>query len=92
MILLTRLNGSPFVVNADLIERVDVTPDTVVTLVDGRKHVVSESAQDVIDRVVAFRASVLAAADGATRPPEHHGEHAGRLLHIVPATTTTQEG
>ena len=43
MILLTRLSGSVFVLNADLIERLDSTPDTVVTLVDGKKYVVAES-------------------------------------------------
>ncbi len=35
MILLTRLSGSPFVLNSDLIERIDSAPDTIVTLVDG---------------------------------------------------------
>ena len=37
MILLTRLNGPPFALNADLIERAEATPDTVITLVDGTK-------------------------------------------------------
>ena len=59
MIWVTRLNGSEIVVNADLIEVVESTPDTVVTLVDGKKYVVHESAQDVIDRVRAFRASIV---------------------------------
>ncbi len=43
MIMLTRLSGSAFVLNADLIERLDATPDTVVTLVDGKKYVVAEA-------------------------------------------------
>ena len=64
MIVLTRLNGTPLGVNADLIERIDVTPDTVVTLVDGKKFVVTEPMEEVIARVVAFRASVLAATEG----------------------------
>jgi flagellar protein FlbD len=63
MILLTRLNGVPFAINADLIERVETTPDTVVTMVDGRKHVVSETTAQVIDRIVEFRASILVTAD-----------------------------
>ena len=43
MIMLTRLSGSAFVLNSDLIERLDSTPDTVVTLVDGKKYVVAEA-------------------------------------------------
>ena len=80
MILVTRLNGDSFALNADLIERVDVTPDTVLSLVDGRKYVVAESAQEVIDRVVAFRAAVLVMAE------QFHAEpaQAARVLHLVP--------
>ncbi|MFA5566297.1 MAG: flagellar FlbD family protein [Acidimicrobiia bacterium] len=64
MILLKRLNGSEFAVNADLIERIDVTPDTVVTLVDGTKYVVNDSIDDIVDRIVSFRARILATVDG----------------------------
>ncbi|MBI1844112.1 MAG: flagellar FlbD family protein, partial [Actinobacteria bacterium] len=35
MIMLTRLNGQAFALNCDLVERIDITPDTVITLVDG---------------------------------------------------------
>ena len=59
MITLTRLNGHDFALNGDLIERVDRTPDTVITLLDGTKYVVAESLEDVIDRMRDFRASVL---------------------------------
>lgn len=60
MILLTRLNGSEIGVNADLIERVESTQDTVVTLVDGTKYVVAEDVTEIIDRVIEFRARILA--------------------------------
>lgn len=73
MILVTRLNGDSLAVNADLIQRVEATPDTVVTLVDGSKLVVTESVDTIIDRVRLFRASVVAAADDLRRgasPPE----------------------
>lgn len=60
MITLTRLSGSVFLLNADLIERVDSTPDTVVTLVDGKKYVVSESMGQVMDAVVAYRGQIVA--------------------------------
>jgi len=59
MIQLTRLNNHPLTVNSDLIKFVEQAPDTVLTLVNGEKIVVRESAQDVLDRVVQFRRSVL---------------------------------
>jgi flagellar protein FlbD len=67
MIQLTRLNNHPLVVNSDLIKFVEQAPDTVITLVNGDKIVVRESAQDVLDRVVLFRRSVL---QGITALPD----------------------
>jgi flagellar protein FlbD len=62
VILVTRLNGSVFALNPDLIQRVDATPDTVVTLVDGAKFVITEPLVEIVDRVMAFRARVVATA------------------------------
>jgi len=62
VILVTRLNGSVFALNPDLIQRVDATPDTVVTLVDGVKFVITEPLADIIDRIMTFRARVVATA------------------------------
>jgi len=59
MIQLTRLNSHPLAVNSDLIKFVEQAPDTVITLVSGEKIVVRESAQDVLERVVQFRRTVL---------------------------------
>lgn len=61
MIRLTRLNHVPLVVNSDLIEHVEITPDTVIALTTGQKFMVSETAEEVIDRVVAFRRRLLEA-------------------------------
>jgi flagellar protein FlbD len=55
MIRLTRLNKSILVVNAELIEFVESTPDTIVTLTTGRKVVVLQSVDEVIDMVVAYK-------------------------------------
>ncbi len=55
MIRLTRLNHVPLVVNSDLIEHVEVTPDTVITLITGQKMMVLESANEVVQRVIDFR-------------------------------------
>jgi flagellar protein FlbD len=59
MIILTRLHGASVALNCDLIERVEAAPDTVVTLVDGSRYVVRESVAEVVDKVRAFRASVV---------------------------------
>lgn len=61
MIQLTRLNSERFALNTDLIERIEETPDTVVTLIDGTKYVVAEPVEDVIELVIRFRARVVAA-------------------------------
>ncbi|MEW6723379.1 MAG: flagellar FlbD family protein [Bacillota bacterium] len=55
MIKVTRFNGSEITVNSDLIEFIEETPDTVITLLNGKKLVIRESADEVIDRIVAFR-------------------------------------
>lgn len=63
MILVHRLKGEPFVVNADLIESVEAHPDTILRLVDGRKAVVAETPDEIIALVVAFRGAIVRAAD-----------------------------
>lgn len=62
MIVLTRLNGPPFALNPDLIERVDANPDTVVTLIGGTKYVIAESIDELLARVREFRGQVIATA------------------------------
>jgi flagellar protein FlbD len=54
MIKLTRLNASPVVINVFLIEHLDATPDTVVSLTNGRRFVVKESVDEVIERAVEY--------------------------------------
>ncbi|HZR11963.1 MAG TPA: flagellar FlbD family protein [Acidimicrobiia bacterium] len=68
MITLTRLNGPPFALNCDLIERVEGTPDTVITLVDGTKYVVEEGVAEVVARVRDYRASIVALVQAAETP------------------------
>jgi flagellar protein FlbD len=60
VIMLTRLNGAAFVLNPDLIERIESTPDTVITLVDGKHYMVQEPLDVVVERVQRDRASLLA--------------------------------
>ena len=58
MISLTRLNHLPLVLNADLIEWIEVTPDTVISLTTGQKLVVLEPADEVVRRVLEFRRAI----------------------------------
>ena len=71
MIAVHRLRGEPMFLNADLVESIEATPDTVLTLVDGRRIVVADSPEEVADRIIEFRASILVSAAelrGATTP------------------------
>ena len=58
MIKLKRLNGKEFVVNCEMIEFVESTPDTVVTLGSGNKIVVRDTIDEVIDKVVEYKKSI----------------------------------
>jgi flagellar protein FlbD len=69
VILLTRLGGPAFALNQDLIERADCTPDTVVTLVDGTKYVITESLRELVELIRCFRASVITEAQWLERHP-----------------------
>jgi flagellar protein FlbD len=60
MIRLTRLNHAPMILNSDLIEYIESTPDTVITLTTGQKLMVSETADEVVRQIVDFRRSILA--------------------------------
>jgi len=55
MIELTKLNGAQFILNAELIETIEATPDTVVTLINGRKMMVKESVDDVVTKAVEYK-------------------------------------
>lgn len=60
MIALTRLSGSDFVLNPDLIERVESTPDTIIVMVDATRYVVSQTVTEVIALIREDRARLLA--------------------------------
>jgi len=55
MIKLTLYNDSDVIVNADLIESVERTPDTLVSLTTGKKVMVRESVEDVVGKVISYR-------------------------------------
>ena len=60
MIELTRLNGRPMVVNSDLIKTAEASPDTMLTLINGEKLIVREEIDEVVEKVLAYRARLLA--------------------------------
>ncbi len=61
MIELTRLNGKSILLNSDLIKTAEASPDTMLTLINGEKLIVRETCGDVMERVVEYRANLLAA-------------------------------
>lgn len=69
MITLTRLNGATFALNDQMVERVEANPDTVVVLTDGKKFIVAESVDEVVEQIrqaradVALRASMIEVVD-----------------------------
>jgi len=76
MIRLTRINQVPLVLNSDLIEHVEATPDTVIAMTNGQKLMVMESIDEIIQKVIEFRRAIanreesslgcgLRSADGA---------------------------
>ena len=88
MIWVTRLNGTEMVVNADLVESIESTPDTVLTLVDGKRYVICESAAEVVERVRRFRASILVLLDtpaARPAPAERTGHPSTTGLRVVPS-------
>ena len=59
MIRVTRLGGKPFYLNSDLIESLESLPDTTITLTSGKRVIVTEHADEVIQRVIEFRREIF---------------------------------
>jgi len=59
VIYLTRTNGSQFYINPELIQTVEETPDTVITLVNSKKMIVKDSAKEIAERFVEYRRKTL---------------------------------
>jgi flagellar protein FlbD len=60
MIFLTRTNGTKFYVNPEMIQTVEATPDTVVTLVTNKKFIVKDTPQEIAERFIEYRRKTLA--------------------------------
>ena len=59
MIQVTRLDQSSIVLNSDLIEQIEHTPDTLITLTNNQKLIVLETADQIVERIVKYRRSIL---------------------------------
>jgi flagellar protein FlbD len=59
MIKLTGLNKKEFILNAEIIEKIEVVPETLITLVNGKKYLVLESADEVIDKVLRYKRKIF---------------------------------
>lgn len=59
MIRVTRLNGKKMTVNAELIEMIEETPDTVISFTNGKKFVVKESEEEVRTLVIEYKKEVF---------------------------------
>lgn len=55
MIKVTRLNGEKFYINPDLMEFVEETPDTVISMTTGRKVIVLENVSDILQHILEYR-------------------------------------
>ena len=92
MVTLSRLNGSVVAINPDLITWIDVTPDTIVSLLGGDKIIVRESLEEVIEQIIAFRRNVgpsyTGSKEGAVAYLDaHRGDaHSGRRRTTPPPT------
>ncbi|MGC9158406.1 MAG: flagellar FlbD family protein [Terracidiphilus sp.] len=85
MIELTRLNGTPMVLNSDLIKTAEASPDTMLTLINGEKLIVREECAEVMERVIAYRARLLASV--ARRLPSY-----GELQRVVALSSLDVSG
>ncbi len=88
MISVTRFDGSEFVINSDLIETIEATPDTVITFAKDKKVVVRETPDEIVDKSVAFRHRVLvdpgalvSTADRRPTPEQLSHAHQGTGVH-----------
>lgn len=59
MIKVTRFNGKAFYVNCEMIEFLEATPDTVITTTTGKKIIVSESVEEVIESIKEFKNTIF---------------------------------
>ncbi|MGV8983662.1 flagellar FlbD family protein [Clostridium sp.] len=58
MIKLTGLNKEEFILNAEVIEKIETMPETLITLTNGKKYIVLESTELVIDKIIKYKRKI----------------------------------
>lgn len=66
MIEITRINGTKLMINAEIIQAVEATPDTVITLTTGAKYIVEEECEEIRRRVIEYKHNILTGFDENT--------------------------
>jgi flagellar protein FlbD len=69
MVRLTRINHQPIVLNSDLVEHLESTPDTVITLTSGQKLVVLETMDEVVKKIIEFKRALFDRSPSELRDP-----------------------
>lgn len=59
MVNLTAMNNKAFILNADHIEKVEEVPETLITLTNGKKYIVLESVEEVIEKVISYKNKIV---------------------------------
>lgn len=59
MVQVTRFNKEEILINAELIEIIEATPDTVITMTTGKKFVVKETKEEMVDKITAYKQRIL---------------------------------
>lgn len=59
MIKLIGFDSKPFVINADQIEKLEQIPESVITLINGRKYLVKESNDEIIEKVIQYKRKIF---------------------------------
>ena len=58
MVKITKFNGKEIMINSDLIEFIETTPDTIITLTTGKKVIVKDKVEDIIEEIVKFKKKI----------------------------------
>ena len=85
VISVTRLDGSEFIINSDLIETVEATPDTVITFSHDKKVVVCETPADIVDKIIRFRRRIYSDPGALVSSPEQRPS-AEQMSHVHKGT------
>jgi flagellar protein FlbD len=83
VIYVTRLDGSQLVVNADLIETVEHTANTVITFSDGKKLIVTTTVDDVVNCVIGYRQQIARGPLRASATPAAEPAAGRPKLHVI---------